>query len=284
MDTKLLDGQKFSEEIITNLKQKLLLLKNSIIPKLVVIIVGDDFASHVYVNHKAKACKKIGFLSEIIKMDENSTYNEILAIIEKLNNDQTVHGILLQIPLPKKLLSVQEKLLQAIAPYKDIDCFNFINFGKVAKNALQFIYPCTPNGIIRLLDRYNIEIISKNITIIGSSNIVGKPLALMLEALKATVTICNVFTQNLKQHTINADIIITATGKKDIITVDMVKPGVVIIDVGILRDNNKIRGDVDYKQFLLVCSYITPVPKGVGPVTIAMLMENLWILYENSLK
>ncbi len=286
INDKLLNGKKFSDEIINELKIKCKNIKeNNIKPKLVVILVGEDFASKIYIKHKILTCKKIGFLSEVITLNEKTNYETVLDTIQKCNNDKNIHGILLQIPLPKHLLKFQENLLQAIAIEKDVDCFNYLNFGKVSKNSNPLVYPCTPYGIIKLLEKYNINVKSKNVTLIGFSNIVNKPLGLMLEAKGATISVCNIFTKNIQYYTQNADIIATATGKMNIITSDMVKENVIIIDSGIIRDsNNKIRGDIEYKKFLNKCLYVTPVPNGVGPVTIAMLMENLWKLYLYNIK
>ena len=283
--TKLISGRKVAKEIISELTKKVSLIPEGISrPKLAVIIVGEDFASKVYIRNKINFCKKIGFLSEVINLPENSMFEKVLEKLNHLNNDDNVHGILLQVPLPKHLLSKQEELLQKIIPSKDVDCFNFSNFGKVVKSIVPIVYPCTPKGIITLLNKYDIKIKEQNIVVIGASNIVGKPVAIMLEHLGATVTICNIHTKNLKFYTLNADIIISATGVKDIVNIEMIKKGSVIIDAGIIRNSdNKIRGDVDYKALIDKCSYITPVPGGVGPMTLATLMENLWCLYQQKI-
>lgn len=279
--TILIDGNKISNDICNQLKLKVLKLKaNQLKPKLIIIYIGNDFASLVYIRNKIIKCKKIGFLLKVINLDENTSYETVKKLIKKLNNDITVHGILIQLPLPLSLKPFQEQLLQQIKIEKDIDCFNFYNFGKFSKNISPLIYPCTPKAIITLIKKYEIEVKGKNVVVIGNSNIVGKAILIILANMEASVTSCNIYSKNIKYYTINADIIITATGAKDVITFDMVKKGVIIFDAGIIRDgNNKIQGDVTYKDFLNKAKMITPVPGGIGPVTVAILMENLWALY-----
>ncbi len=283
---KKLLGKDYLENTIINLNNEVskIIQKGKLVPKLVVLIVGNDYASNLYVNRKMNICKKIGFLSKIIRFPENTTYEKLSKCIKELNNDKTVHGILLQVPLPKKLKFKEEILFQEILPSKDIDCFHDENFGKIMKTNNFYIAPCTAKGIIKLIENNNIKVEGKNIVVIGTSNIVGKPTAIMLHNMNATVAMCNVYTKNLKYYTKNADIIITATGKIDVVTIEMVKNGVIIFDAGIIRDkNNKIRGDVNFVKISEKCSYITPVPGGIGPMTLAILMENLWHLYKKNI-
>ncbi len=284
-DKKIINGKKTSIEIINHLKQQIESLKpKSIVPKLVIIIVGDDFASKIYVRNKIRMCKKIGYLSEIVNFDKNASYEEILEKINALNNDVLVHGILLQIPLPERLASKQEILLQAISETKDVDCFHYENIGKVFKNTKDCILPCTTKGILTLIQKYKIQVKGKKVVIVGSSNIAGKPTALIMMNLDATVSICNIYTNKVSDYTEFADIIILATGCINVIKPSMVKKNVIIIDVGINRDkNNKVCGDINYLDFYDKVKLITPVPGGVGPMTVASLMENLLIIYKKSL-
>ncbi|AJK51742.1 bifunctional 5,10-methylenetetrahydrofolate dehydrogenase/5,10-methenyltetrahydrofolate cyclohydrolase [Mycoplasma capricolum subsp. capripneumoniae] len=252
-------------------------------PKLAVILTGNDQASELYVSNKIKACNLVGIESMLLRFDENITSQTLSDQINQLNNDQLVDAILLQLPLPKHLN--EQMFLQAITPLKDVDGFHYINQGKMLEG-YDTIYPCTPIGIINLLKAYNIDVKSKDITIIGTSNIVGKPLAIMLSNMGATVSMCNKNTKSLKKYTKISDIVISATGKQFIITKDMIKKNAIVIDVGIIRDpiTNKIVGDVDFENVKELCSYITPVPGGVGPMTVAMLLENTLQLYKKHIK
>ncbi|WP_434329033.1 bifunctional 5,10-methylenetetrahydrofolate dehydrogenase/5,10-methenyltetrahydrofolate cyclohydrolase [Mycoplasma capricolum subsp. capricolum] len=252
-------------------------------PKLAVILIGNDQASELYVSNKIKACNLVGIESMLLRFDENITSQTLSDQINQLNNDQLVDAILLQLPLPKHLN--EQMFLQAITPLKDVDGFHYINQGKMLEG-YDTIYPCTPIGIINLLKAYNIDVKSKDITIIGTSNIVGKPLAIMLSNMGATVSMCNKNTKSLKKYTKISDIVISATGKQFIITKDMIKKNAIVIDVGIIRDpiTNKIVGDVDFENVKELCSYITPVPGGVGPMTVAMLLENTLQLYKKHIK
>ena len=263
-----------SRKIREELKLKVDKLKeNGIVPKLAVILVGDDSASKVYVKNKSKACKDVGVEFEEILLDENTSMERLLEIIEKLNNREDINGILLQSPIPKSL-DINEAF-RTILPEKDVDGFNPINVGKLCLNQETFV-SCTPYGIMKMFEEYDIDLTGKNVTILGRSNIVGKPLIQCCLNKNATVTVCHSKTKDLKEHTKNADIVISAIGKAKFVTADMIKDGAVVIDVGINRDESgKIVGDVDFEKVSSKASYITPVPGGVGPMTIAMLMNNV---------
>ncbi len=271
----ILDGKALAKKIRTDLKGKVDVLKEKgIFPKLAVIMVGNDSSSKIYVRNKSKACMEIGIEYEEFLLDENIKLEDLLKLINELNNREDINGILLQSPIPQHL-DINEAI-KAISENKDVDGFHPINVGKLVLNQECFI-SCTPNGIIRLLEEYNIEIEGKRAVVVGRSNIVGKPMMLSLLNKNATVTICHSKTQNLPEITKQADILICAIGKTKYIKENFVKDGAVVIDVGINRDpeNGKISGDVDYDAVFEKVSYITPVPGGVGPMTIAMLMENV---------
>jgi len=239
---------------------------------LAVIIVGNDPASRVYVNNKKKACAEVGIESFEYALSEDTTQDELLALIEKLNHDDRVDGILCQLPLPKHLNA--DAVIDSISPDKDVDGFHAVNVGRLSLNK-QGMRPCTPAGVMRMLQSKGIEVEGKHCVVIGRSNIVGKPAAVMLINAGATVTVCNSKTKNLSEITRQADILIAAVGRPGFVTVDMVKDGAVVIDVGINRDENgKLCGDVDFDTVKEKASYITPVPGGVGPMTIAELIEN----------
>lgn len=270
---EIIDGKNLAKNIRLELTAEVQeLKKKGIIPKLAVIMVGEDKASKVYVKNKSKACEEIGIEYEEYILEENISMESLLELIDKLNNREDVDAILLQSPIPKHLDI--NLAFQKITPEKDVDGFNPINVGKLSLNQDCFV-SCTPYGIIKMLDQYKIEIEGKNAVIIGRSNIVGKPLIQCLLNRNATVTICHSKTKNLKEYTKNADILIVAIGKPKYITEDMVKDNVVIIDVGINRTDNGIVGDVDFESVSKKASYITPVPGGVGPMTVAMLMNNV---------
>ncbi|KEZ18204.1 bifunctional 5,10-methylenetetrahydrofolate dehydrogenase/5,10-methenyltetrahydrofolate cyclohydrolase [Mycoplasma capricolum subsp. capricolum] len=281
----ILDGKLVSKTRKELVKQQIdiYLNKGYRKPKLAVILIGNDQASELYVSNKIKACNLVGIESMLLRFDENITSQTLSDQINQLNNDQLVDAILLQLPLPKHLN--EQMFLQAITPLKDVDGFHYINQGKMLEG-YDTIYPCTPIGIINLLKAYNIDVKTKDITIIGTSNIVGKPLAIMLSNMGATVSMCNKNTKSLKKYTKISDIVISATGKQFIITKDMIKKNAIVIDVGIIRDpiTNKIVGDVDFENVKELCSYITPVPGGVGPMTVAMLLENTLQLYKKHIK
>ena len=271
---QIIDGKELAKNIRLGLKEEVAELKNADInPKLAVIMVGDDKASKVYVKNKSKACEDVGIEYEEYILPASTKMEELLELIEKLNNDETVHGILVQSPLPEGLDA--NIAFRTISPKKDVDGFNPINVGKLSLNQDCFV-SCTPYGIIKMLEAYNIPIEGAHAVIIGRSNIVGKPLAQCLLNKNATVTICHSRTKNLKEITKQADILIAAIGKAKFVTEDMVKEGATVIDVGINRmDDGKLLGDTDFENIKEKVDYITPVPGGVGPMTIAMLMHNV---------
>lgn len=271
---KIIDGKALAKTIRGNLKSEVEdLKKNGIQPKLAVIMVGEDKASKIYVKNKSKACEELGIEYEEYLLKEETTMEELLNLIHKLNDDDKIHGILLQSPLPKHL-NIDEAFRE-ISPDKDVDGFNPVNVGKLCLNQDGFV-SCTPNGVVKMLEEYNIPTEGANTVIIGRSNIVGKPLVQCLLNKNATVTVCHSKTKDIEKITQKADIVIAALGKPNFVKSDMVKEGSVIIDVGINRlDNGKIVGDIDFENVEKKASYITPVPGGVGPMTVAMLMSNV---------
>ena len=271
---ELIDGKELAKKISANLKTEVDKLKQQgIIPKLAVIMVGDDKASSVYVRNKSRACNEIGIEFEEFLKGQDTTQEELLSLIQKLNKREDVHGILLQSPIPQHL-DIREAF-NLIDYKKDVDGFNPVNVGRLSIGEDAFI-SCTPHGVIRMLEEYNIPIEGKRAVIIGRSNIVGKPLIQCLLSKNATVTVCHSKTQNIGEITKEADILIAALGRPKFVKEDMVKPGAVVIDVGINRnDEGKLVGDVDFENVSKKASYITPVPGGVGPMTIAMLMSNV---------
>ena len=278
----IIDGKMVASHIKDKIAAEVKILKNKTgkTPGLAVVLVGDDPASAVYVKNKNKTCKNIGFQSFEHILSENTSENKLLNLINDLNNDEQVNGILVQLPLPSHISS--KKVLVAINPQKDVDGFHLENVGRlVTGNAL--FKPCTPAGIIQLLDEYKIAIEGKNAVIIGRSNIVGKPVSFLLLERNATVTICHSRTKDLPSITRSADILIAAIGKPNFVSLDMVKNNAVVIDVGINRLDGKLVGDVDFASVSKQASLITPVPGGVGPMTIAMLMENTLQAFKNSL-
>ena len=270
----ILDGKKVSAKVRKDLKLEVdNLKKEGIKPKLAVIMVGNDPASKVYVRNKNKACEEIGIEYEEFLLDEKTTMEELLNVIDNLNKNQNIDGILLQSPIPKHLDI--NKAFRAILPEKDVDGFHPINAGKLSIGEKCFV-PCTPHGVVKIIEEYNIETEGKNVVIVGRSNIVGKPLIQCMLQKNATVTVCHSKTRNLEEFTRKADILIVAIGKQKFITENMVKEGVVVIDIGINRnEEGKLVGDVDFDNVSKKASYITPVPGGVGPMTVAMLMENV---------
>ena len=272
----LLDGRKVADEILENLTQEVEeLKKKNINPYIVVILVGKNPASLSYIKQKRKACEKTGIKWEQIDYEESVTTEELINKIHELNSRADVHGILLQLPVPKHVYSPD--VFKAIDPKKDVDGFTAYNIGKMfLSTEFEHLPPCTPAGVIELLDYYKIDLKGKNVTVVGASNIVGKPLSVMFLNRNATVTTCNIFTKDLKSHTINADIVAVGVGKRDLITADMVKDGVILVDIGCnKKEDGKLCGDADFDNISKKASYITPVPGGVGPMTVAMLMENL---------
>ncbi len=271
---EILDGKLVSQKIKENLRKEVEELKqNGIFPKLAVIMVGNDPSSKIYVRNKSIACKEVGIEYEEYLLDENITMDELLGLINKLNKDDSVNGILLQSPIPRRL-DINEAF-KTIDPKKDVDGFNPCNVGKLCLGQDSLV-SCTPYGIIKLLEEYGVEIEGKDAVVVGRSNIVGKPMMQCLLNKNATVTICHSKTIKLERATKKADILVVAVGKPKFITKDMVKDGSIVIDVGINRgEDGKLCGDVDYEEVSKVASYITPVPGGVGPMTIAMLMNNI---------
>lgn len=273
--SKIIDGKELAKKVRLELKDEVEKLKkdDNIHPKLAVIMVGSDPASQIYVRNKSKACDEIGIEFEEFLLDENTTQKELLDLIDKLNENEKVNGILLQSPIPKNL-DINEAF-RRISPEKDVDGFNPVNVGKLTLGQKGFV-SCTPFGVIKMLEEYNIDIEGKNAVVLGRSNIVGKPMSQCLLNKNATVTICHSKTKNINDITKNADIIVAAIGKKEFVKGDMVKEGAVVIDVGINRgEDGKLKGDVDFEEVSKKASYITPVPGGVGPMTIAMLMTNV---------
>ena len=273
MEPVIIDGKKISTEIKDECREKVAKYKEEGIEICMAVIqVGNDPASSVYVNNKKKACEYIGIKSLSYHMEEDTTEEELLELIEKLNEDDSVRGILVQLPLPKSIS--EDKVLMAISPKKDVDGFHPMNVGNLCIGRKGFL-SCTPAGVIELLKRYNIEIAGKECVVVGRSNIVGKPMSILLLRENGTVTITHSRTKDLKEVCKRADILVAALGKPKFITDEYVKDGAVVIDVGIHRnENNKLCGDVDFEKVAPKCSAITPVPGGVGPMTIAMLMKN----------
>ena len=270
----IIDGKKCSEEILENLRKDISEYKEKTgkVPGLAVIILGNNAASKIYVKSKIRACEKTGILSREIILDENISEEELINEIEKLNNDKNINGILVQLPLPSHIN--EKKICEAISVKKDVDGFKAENLGKIMLGDDDGFISCTPQGIIYLIDQLNMDLHGKNVVVVGRSNIVGKPVASLLINKGATTTVCNSRTKDLAGILKKADIIVIAIGKAKFLTKDMVKEGAVVIDVGINRVNGKIYGDVDYENVKDIVSHITPVPGGVGPMTIAMLLKN----------
>lgn len=269
----IIDGKELSKKLKEQMKDRVAQMRQQgIVPKLVVVLVGNNSASEVYVRNKHKACGEVGIESEVIKMPEETTQQELLDVVRGLNEDRTVDGILVQLPLPSQ---INEKVvLRSILPEKDVDGFHPVNVGLLSIGDDCYA-PATPSGIIAMFKEYGIEIAGKHCVIIGRSNIVGKPMAALLLRHNATVTVCHSKTQNLGELTRQADIVIVATGHRHTLTADMVKEGVVVIDVGMNRNElGKLCGDVDFDEVKEKASFITPVPGGVGPMTITELLEN----------
>lgn len=271
---EILDGKKLAKKIRKNLKKEVEdLKKQGIFPKLAVIMVGDNSSSEVYVKNKSRACIKVGIDFEEFLLPKETTEKELLELIETLNKDKSIHGILLQSPVPKQIDI--NKAFRTIKPEKDVDGFHPMNVGNLVIGEDCFV-SCTPFGVMKLLEEYNIEIEGKNAVILGRSNIVGKPMVQCLLAKNATITVCHSKTQEIQKIVKNADIIISAIGKPHFVTSDMIKEGAVVIDVGINRlEDGSIVGDVEFETVNTKASYITPVPGGVGPMTIAMLLTNV---------
>lgn len=269
----ILDGKELSKKRKSELKQEVLRLKDiyNKVPKLAIIMVGNNPASQIYVRNKIKACAFCNIESELIHLEETVTMEELLNIIDNLNNDESVNGIIAQLPLPSHLN--EQIVIDSISPNKDVDGFSLVNKGKLFCGIPSFT-PATPQGIMTMLEEYNIDPKGKSAVVIGRSNIVGKPMAQLLLNKHATVTICHSRTTNLSEVTKQADILVVAIGKANFVTKDMVKPGATVIDVGINRIDDKLYGDVDFEQVKDVAGYISPVPGGVGPMTITTLLEH----------
>lgn len=270
---KILSGKEVSARIKEKLKAEVAALtEKGVTPGLAVVIVGNDPASKVYVGRKEAMCAELGMYSEKYALPEDTAQSELLALIEKLNSDPNIHGILVQLPLPEPL--DEKAVIAAIAPQKDVDAFHPVNVGKIMIGDYDFV-PCTPAGIMELIAESGVEVEGKNCVVIGRSNIVGKPMSMLLLHKNGTVTICHSRTKNLAEITRNADILVAAVGRAHFVTADMVKPGAVVIDVGMNRlEDGKLAGDVDFDAVEPIAAAITPVPGGVGPMTISMLMRN----------
>lgn len=270
--SNIIDGKAVSAAVKQRVADEVKRLnKAGITVGLAVILVGEDPASKIYVANKEKACEALGIVSKKFVLPETTTQDELLALINTLNNDYTVNGILCQLPLPRGL--DEKAVINAISPEKDVDAFHPVNVGKIMIGDYDFV-PCTPAGVMEMLSHYNIDVSGKNCVVIGRSNIVGKPMGMLLLHKNGTVTICHSRTKDLSEVTSKADILVAAVGKAKFVTADMVKSGAVVIDVGMNRDNGTLCGDVDFDAVSPKASFITPVPGGVGPMTIAMLMQN----------
>ena len=276
----LLDGKALSSQIKLDLKEKVSILieQYNCVPTLSIVVVGSNPASEVYVRNKVKTAKSIGMNAEVISLNEDVSMEELIKVVDELNDNDSVNGIIVQLPLPRHLN--EQLIIDRISNIKDVDGFGLLNKGKLLAGE-KSLRPATPYGIIKMLDAYNIELTGKNALVIGRSNIVGKPIALMLLEKNATVTVAHSKTQNIKEISKNADLIVVAVGKPKFLTMDMVKEGAVIVDVGINRDGSVLCGDVDFEEVSKKASFITPVPGGVGPLTIVSLLENTINAYIN---
>lgn len=271
----LIDGREMAKQTRIEIKKEIENLEGT--PKLVVVLVGDDPASHVYVKNKEKFADRVNMASEVIRLPETTSEQELLSVVEKLNTDNTVNGILVQFPIPNHIS--QEKVMNTIAPQKDVDGLNQINIGKLVAG-VEGLTPCTPTGVMHLIKGTGIQISGKNAVVVGRSLLVGKPIAMMLLKENATVTVCHSRTRDLKAEVSRADIVVAAVGIPNFITGDMIKQGAVVIDVGINSVDEKLVGDVEFETAKEKASYITPVPGGVGPMTITMLLKNTLTAYK----
>lgn len=272
----IIDGKEIAAKVREKIRldTQRLISKSGVTPGLAVVLVGDDPASKIYVRNKKKACEEVGFKSFEYVLPNETPEVVLLELIDTLNRDPDVHGILVQLPLPRHI--DEKAIIEAISPKKDVDAFHPVNVGKIMTGDYDFL-PCTPAGVMELIKSTGTDVSGKKCVVVGRSNIVGKPMAMLLLHANGTVTICHSKTADLKKECLEADILVVATGKAKMITADMVKSGAVVIDVGMDRDENgKLCGDVDFKSVSKVASYITPVPGGVGPMTIAMLMQNTY--------
>ena len=276
----IIDGKALSDKILKEIENEHSELQAKVGRKagLAVIIVGENPASQIYVRNKIRACERVGFHSETIRLDEHITEENLLLEIEKLNNDSNIDGILVQLPIPKHIDGL--KIINAISAEKDVDGFHTTNIGKMMIGDETGFLPCTPAGVIQMFEEYNIDLEGKDVLVIGQSNIVGKPMTLLLINKRATVQVCNSKTKNLPEKLQKADVVVAAAGSPKLVKGSDVKEGVVVIDIGINRVNGKICGDVDFEEVSQKASYITPVPGGVGPMTIAMLIKNTFKSYK----
>ena len=269
---KILDGKLMAEELTRDQARRVAeMAAKGVVPGLAVVLVGEDPASQIYVRNKGIACETVGMHSKTIRLPQSASQDEVIAVIDELNTDAAIHGILVQLPLPRHL--DEAAVLARILPQKDVDGFHISNAGKLFSGQ-SGVVPCTPKGIIHMLKQGGVDLAGKDAVVIGRSNIVGKPAAMLLLNENCTVTICHSRTHNLKEHCRRADILVAAIGKPRFVTADMVKPGAAVVDVGINRVDGKVVGDVDYEAVSEVAGYITPVPGGVGKLTISMLIEN----------
>ena len=282
MTARIIDGKALSDAVKTDVSERVQALKaRGVTPGLAVVLVGEDPASQVYVRNKAAACEKAGLHSRVIRLDAGTTEEALLDVVRELNADPAIHGILVQLPLPKHMNSA--RVIETIAAHKDVDGFHISNAGLLMTGQPLF-RPCTPYGVMKMFEACNVALRGAEAVVVGASNIVGKPMAMLLLAAGATVTICNSKTRDLAAQTRRADVLVVATGKPGMITGDMIKPGAVVIDVGINRlPDGKLVGDVDFPSASQVAAAITPVPGGVGPMTIAMLLVNTLEAAERSL-
>ena len=282
MSAKILDGKAMSDALRQEIAARVVKLKEKgITPGLAVILVGNDPASEIYVRNKGKGCEEVGIYSRTIRLPEETSQETLEEEIEKLNADDAIHGILVQLPLPKHLDS--HAALARILPEKDVDGFHLLNAGRLMAGT-EGVIPCTPRGAMYMIKSTGVNLSGKEAVVIGRSNIVGKPMAMLLLKENCTVTICHSRTQNLAEHTRRADILVAAVGKAGFVTADMVKPGAIVIDVGINRVDGKVKGDVDFDAVKEVAGWITPVPGGVGKMTITMLLMNTVEAAERTLK
>ena len=279
----IIDGKALSDKILKEIENEHSELQAKVGRKagLAVIIVGENPASQIYVRNKIRACERVGFHSETIRLDENITEENLLLEIEKLNNDNNIDGILVQLPIPKHINEL--KVINAISAEKDVDGFHTTNIGKMMIGDETGFLPCTPAGVIQMFEEYNIDLEGKDVLVIGQSNIVGKPMTLLLINKRATVQVCNSKTKNLSEKLQKADVVVAAAGSPKLVKGSDVKEGVVVIDIGINRVDGKIYGDVDFEEVSQKASYITPVPGGVGPMTIAMLIKNTFKSYKQKI-
>lgn len=279
---RILDGKLVAAEVLNQVQHEIAALQQRILPKLVVVLVGDDPASQVYVNKKAKTAQKIGMLSELILLPVDTSQETLCSEIHRLNADSTVHGILVQLPLPKHIDT--QTIIQLVAPEKDVDGLHPFNLGRLLTGDPKACKPCTPAGVMTLLQHYHVPLSGKQAVVLGRSNIVGKPMGLLLLEQNATVTYCHSRTANLSDVLRQADILVAAVGVPRMVKADQVKPGAVVVDVGINRVDGKLCGDVDFDSVAEKASFITPVPGGVGPMTIATLMSNTLKMYRQAIQ